>query len=162
VAGVLGCALTGLLISPISWDHHWVWIVPIAVAFVVCALRAASAASRWGAAAAAAGLVAVFGAWPGSLWHLPANTGGFFEGIIWIPPVTNPELYFQLGDRPGYAEYHWHGLQLVTGNAYVLAGIALFALLVVLAVRAARATRPEHASAQPSRLTPAAAPPTSG
>jgi alpha-1,2-mannosyltransferase len=162
VAGVLGCALTGLLISPISWDHHWVWIVPIAAAFVVYALRTASAASRWAAAGAAAGLVAVFWAWPGSLWHLPANTGGFFEGIIWIPPVTNPELYFQLGDRPGYAEYHWHGLQLVTGNAYVLAGIALFALLVVLAVRAARATRPEHASAQPSRLTPAAAPPTSG
>ncbi|HEY2689200.1 MAG TPA: glycosyltransferase 87 family protein, partial [Streptosporangiaceae bacterium] len=162
VAGVLGCALTGLLISPISWDHHWVWIVPIAAAFVVYALRTASAASRWAAAGAAAGLVAVFWAWPGSLWHLPANTGGFFEGIIWIPPVTNPELYFQLGDRPGYAEYHWRGLQLVTGNAYVLAGIALFALLVVLAVRAARATRPEHASAQPSRLTPAAAPPTSG
>ncbi len=162
VAGVLGCALTGVLISPISWDHHWVWIVPIAAAFVVYALRAASAASRWAAAGAAAGLVAVFGAWPGSLWGLPANTGGFFEGIIWIPPVTNPELYFQLGDRPGYAEYHWHGLQLVTGNAYILAGIALFALLVVLAVQAARATRPEHASAQPSRLTPAAAPPTSG
>ena len=162
VAGVLGCALTGLLISPISWDHHWVWIVPITVAFVVYALRAASPAYRWAAAGAAAGLVAVFGAWPGSLWDLPANTGGFFEGIIWIPPVTNPELYFQLGDRPGYAEYHWHGLQLVTGNAYVLAGIALFALLVVLAVRAARAVRPEHASAEPGALTPAAAPPTSG
>ena len=21
-------ALTGLLVSPVSWDHHWVWIVP--------------------------------------------------------------------------------------------------------------------------------------
>ena len=26
--GLLMAALTGLLISPISWDHHWVWIVP--------------------------------------------------------------------------------------------------------------------------------------
>jgi len=25
-------ALTGLLISPISWDHHWVWALPLAVA----------------------------------------------------------------------------------------------------------------------------------
>ena len=162
VAGVLGCALTGLLISPISWDHHWVWIVPITVAFAVYAVRAASAASRWAAAAAAVGLVAVFGAWPGSLWGLPANTGGFFEGIIWIPPTTNPELYFQLGDRPGYAEYHWHGLQLITGNAYVLAGIGLFALLVVLAVRAARVAPPSDASAEADRLTPAAAPPSAG
>ena len=22
------CALTALLISPISWDHHWVWLAP--------------------------------------------------------------------------------------------------------------------------------------
>ncbi|MGI8449611.1 MAG: glycosyltransferase 87 family protein, partial [Streptosporangiaceae bacterium] len=31
--GLLACALTGLLVSPSSWDHHWVWIVPgVAVA----------------------------------------------------------------------------------------------------------------------------------
>ena len=28
VLGLLMAALTGLLVSPISWDHHWVWIVP--------------------------------------------------------------------------------------------------------------------------------------
>ncbi|QFZ20700.1 glycosyltransferase 87 family protein [Saccharothrix syringae] len=27
-AGVLACAVTGLLISPISWPQHWVWVVP--------------------------------------------------------------------------------------------------------------------------------------
>jgi hypothetical protein len=26
---VLVCAATGLIISPISWDHHYVWIVPV-------------------------------------------------------------------------------------------------------------------------------------
>src|SRR6185312_17316222 len=26
--GVLVCAGTGLLVSPISWPHHYVWIVP--------------------------------------------------------------------------------------------------------------------------------------
>src|SRR5690606_24023381 len=28
VMGVLLCALTGLLVSPISWSHHWVWLIP--------------------------------------------------------------------------------------------------------------------------------------
>ncbi|WP_462187752.1 MULTISPECIES: glycosyltransferase 87 family protein [unclassified Frankia] len=28
VAGLLACAVTGLLVSPISWSHHWVWAVP--------------------------------------------------------------------------------------------------------------------------------------
>ena len=26
--GLLTAALVGLLDSPISWDHHWVWVVP--------------------------------------------------------------------------------------------------------------------------------------
>src|SRR5206468_2318247 len=28
VPAMLACALTGLLISPLSWDHHWVWVAP--------------------------------------------------------------------------------------------------------------------------------------
>lgn len=28
--GLCACAITGLLVSPISWSHHWVWCVPIA------------------------------------------------------------------------------------------------------------------------------------
>src|SRR5260370_35301772 len=28
VPGTLACALTGLLVSPLSWDHHWVWVAP--------------------------------------------------------------------------------------------------------------------------------------
>lgn len=27
--GVLVVAFTGLLVSPISWSHHWVWCVPL-------------------------------------------------------------------------------------------------------------------------------------
>ena len=140
MAGLLTCALTGLLCSPISWDHHWVWIVPGAVVAAVYAVRARGA-RRWALAGLAAGLVLVFGAWPGSLWHLPADTGGYFEGLIWVPPLTNPETYLRIGDQPWYAEYHWHGLQLIFGNLYVLTGMALFAALLVAgfgpAVRAA-------------------------
>ncbi len=32
-------ALTGLLVSPISWNHHWVWALPLAVGLVHRALR---------------------------------------------------------------------------------------------------------------------------
>ncbi|MEV6654335.1 glycosyltransferase 87 family protein [Streptomyces sp. NPDC051219] len=28
---VVGCAATALLISPVSWSHHWVWCVPMLV-----------------------------------------------------------------------------------------------------------------------------------
>jgi alpha-1,2-mannosyltransferase len=28
-AGWVTCGVTGVLISPISWDNHWVWIVPV-------------------------------------------------------------------------------------------------------------------------------------
>jgi alpha-1,2-mannosyltransferase len=161
MVGLLTCALTGLLVSPISWDHHWVWIVPGVVTAAVYAVRARSLAARLALGGLAAGIVVVFGAWPGILWSQPANTGGFFEGLIWAAPITNPEVYFALGDRPGYAEYHWHGLQLITGNLYVLTGIALLVLLIVLAagpaVRAARAT-----GRADRRLTPATAAPPPG
>jgi alpha-1,2-mannosyltransferase len=158
MAGLLTCALTGLLVSPISWDHHWVWIVPGVVTAAVYAVRA-TGAWRWALAGLAAGLALVFGAWPGSLWHLSAN-GGYFLGLIWAPPLTNPELYLRIGDKPWFAEYHWHGLQLIVGNLYVLSGMALFAALLVVgfgpAVRAAVASR------RSDPLTPATAAPDPG
>ena len=39
IAGVLCCAFTGLLVSPISWTHHWVWAVPLLVWLIVTAWR---------------------------------------------------------------------------------------------------------------------------
>ena len=42
MAGILICALTGLLVSPVSWSHHWVWVAP---ALVVLADLATS--PRW-------------------------------------------------------------------------------------------------------------------
>ena len=29
--GVSLCAVTGLLVSPVSWNHHWVWALPVAI-----------------------------------------------------------------------------------------------------------------------------------
>ena len=39
VAGFSLCALTGLLISPISWSHHWVLAIPALLLFALNALR---------------------------------------------------------------------------------------------------------------------------
>jgi alpha-1,2-mannosyltransferase len=146
--GVLTCALTGLLVSPISWDHHWVWVVPAVTVLVVYGIRARNAL-RWAYLAGAALLAGLFGAWPGFLWGQPLDLGGFSEGLIWNPPNTNPGTSARLGDRPWYAEYHWHGLQLITGNLFVLTGLAMFVLLAVLAARSHRARHLAAAGAVP-------------
>lgn len=181
--GLLACALTGLLVSPISWDHHWVWIVPgvaVAGAYAVRAMRAPAdpahpgasppaadparlrwrRAARWPAAgywALAAGMLVLYGAWPGSLWGEPHDLGQFSLGVLWQPPNTDPEVYYRHGDRPWFAEYHWHGIELLTGNAFLLGGLALLAVLIAAAVRT-RLTSPRSptspiTSAAPSDLT---------
>ncbi|MFG2060965.1 glycosyltransferase 87 family protein [Micromonospora sp. NPDC048871] len=48
--GVLACATTGLLVSPIAWHHHWVWCVP---ALVLLAVRGRRAGDRVAVAAGA-------------------------------------------------------------------------------------------------------------
>jgi alpha-1,2-mannosyltransferase len=156
MAGLLTCALTGLLVSPVSWDHAWVWIVPGTAAAAGYAVRARRPATRWAAAGLAVGIAGIFGAWPTSLWGEPRALAGSAKGLIWAPPNTNPEIYFRLGDRPWYAEYHWHGLQVLAGNLYVLTGIALFALLVAFAIEASRAAGPGlvRAMLAPSRTAP--------
>ncbi|MDQ0380900.1 glycosyltransferase 87 family protein [Amycolatopsis thermophila] len=39
VTALLAIATGGLLASPVSWSHHWVWVVPAAVALLVRAPR---------------------------------------------------------------------------------------------------------------------------
>ena len=139
VAGLLAAALTGLLLSPISWDHHWVWTAPaVAVAghYAVRSWRS-SRVRAWAWWALAGAILAVYGAWPGSLWGEPTDLGAFSLGILWQPPNTDPATYYQHGDQPWFVEYHWHGLQLVTGNAFILGGLALFVVILAATVRVA-------------------------
>ncbi|AYG82933.1 Polyprenol-phosphate-mannose-dependent alpha-(1-2)-phosphatidylinositol pentamannoside mannosyltransferase [Streptomyces hundungensis] len=56
---VVACAVTALLVSPVSWSHHWVWCVPAVVLLVV-------ERSRW------ALLGTVFCAY--ALWWVPHGT----------------------------------------------------------------------------------------
>jgi alpha-1,2-mannosyltransferase len=120
--GLMVCALTALLVSPVSWDHHWVWVVPGLAVLVDAAVRARD---RWAGAAwiaAAAAVVVVFGAWP-RFW--PGDSTGLLQGgLIWYAPVST----FSSGDNAHYIEYHYRGLQEIAGNLYVIAGYALFLL----------------------------------
>jgi alpha-1,2-mannosyltransferase len=138
VPALLATALTGLLVSPVSWDHHWVWIA-LAVAvtghYAVAAARRPQQAggerrtARW-LWALIAGMIFFFAAWPDAIWEGARNLGNFSLGFLWAQANTNPVQFAQHGDQPGYVEYHWHGFQLLWGNAYILAGVAL--LLIAL------------------------------
>jgi len=141
---ILATALVGLLDSPISWDHHWVWVVPGMMAAAYYAARAwragRPAVARWCAALAAV-LLLTFAAWPGALWSVPiTGPGDFTNGLIWAGPNSRVTEYVLFGDKPGFREYHWRGLQNLSGNAYVLTGVALLILLAVIALRTRRAS----------------------
>jgi uncharacterized membrane protein len=49
-------------------------------------------------------------------------------GLVWYAPTT----YFATGSKPWYQEFHWHGLQLLAGNGFVLAGLACLAAAALL------------------------------
>jgi alpha-1,2-mannosyltransferase len=134
MVGIVTCAITGLLVSPVSWDHHWVWIVPVIVVLACYGLRA-SGAARYALLTGAVLVTGLFAAWPGLMWGQPRTVGDFFEGLIWWPPGTTNATYLRLGDRASYAEYHWHGFQLLVGNLYVLTGIAVLLVTAGFAVR---------------------------
>ena len=136
--GLLTTALIGLLDSPISWDHHWVWVVPgmmVAVHYAVRAWQAGRRRGAFGCAAIAAGMLLVFAPWPGSLWSVHTlGPGNFTHGLIWAAQNTPVTKYVQFGDQPWFREYHWNGLQVFAGNAYILAGLVLLVILGFTAV----------------------------
>jgi hypothetical protein len=80
-------------------------------------------------------MLALYGAWPGSLWSRPEDLSQFSLGLLWQPPNTDPAVYYRDGDQPWFAEYHWHGIELLTGNAFVLGGLVLLGVLIAAALR---------------------------
>jgi alpha-1,2-mannosyltransferase len=148
VPGLLMAALTGLLVSPVSWDHHWVWIAPgalVAAHYAVQAVRRNAKKAALALGILAVAIVAWFGAWPARLFTSRLNLSHDSLGLLWIPRDTNPIYYDWYGDRPWFTEYHWHGLALIAGNAYVLAGLALFGLLLAVSLLLPpRGTEKEH------------------
>jgi alpha-1,2-mannosyltransferase len=75
LAGVVICAITGLLVSPVSWPFHWVWCVPL---LILGAARAwQSGSTREKAAVVALGLAfALTSIWTFTVFFLdPGNPG---------------------------------------------------------------------------------------
>ncbi|WP_243274873.1 glycosyltransferase 87 family protein [Streptomyces albus] len=106
--GAVACAVTALLISPISWSHHWVWCVPLVLLLGTEARRRAG-----GLPPVAFALTAlVFGSY--ALW--------------WVP--HDP-------DAPRALELRQNGAQMLLSACYPLVGTAFLVLTATVALRGA-------------------------
>jgi alpha-1,2-mannosyltransferase len=121
--GIVLCGVTGLLVSPISWSHHWVWVVPGLALMAGGARRGAAGAGRpvgvrprdWIArAAGGAAILALFGMWPA-----PSRIN---RVSVWLP-----KGFLRFAPYGNGLEYTWRGATLLLGNSYVIAGVAAIA-----------------------------------
>jgi alpha-1,2-mannosyltransferase len=130
--GLVTCGATSLLVSPETWSHHYVYVVP-ALALACCGPR--RAAYR---AAGAAMIIALFGYWPMPI----GGDGGFHPAAGWLPRglLRLAPHYGTIGRAT--PEQHWRGLELIFGNYYVLT-----ALVFVIAVAGAMLTQSLRARA---------------
>ncbi|APY90968.1 glycosyltransferase 87 family protein [Streptomyces alfalfae] len=85
--GLLAAALTALLVSPVSWSHHWVWCVPL------LALLAADGRVRLAAAVAALFTARTF-------WLLPHQGDLDLRLPWWQQPLAAPYALLALGLLP--------------------------------------------------------------
>jgi len=153
IPAILVTALTGLLVSPISWDHHWVWIalgIVVAAHYSIDAWRRGAKSVAGWLWAAVAGMVFTYWAWPDAIFTSVKNLGNFSLGLLWLQKNTNPEVFERYGDQPWYAEYHWHGFQLIWGNAYILGGLALLLFAGAIGLRLRKSPPAPQVSPQSS------------
>jgi alpha-1,2-mannosyltransferase len=85
--GVLICATTCLLVSPISWVHHMVWVVP-----AILWLALAPDRPRWGRSAAI-GAAILF--WSAPVWWVPyKNTSDLHLNVLQL--VAGNSFFFAM------------------------------------------------------------------
>ncbi|MFM9369576.1 glycosyltransferase 87 family protein [Streptomyces sp. Da 82-17] len=96
---VMSCAVTALLISPISWSHHWVWIVTVLILLAAETRRTGSAWLRAGSV----GMAVLF----------------FSFALWWVPHAGGSET-----SRPELDQNAW---QFTLSAGYTLAGLAFLA-----------------------------------
>jgi alpha-1,2-mannosyltransferase len=113
MAGILICALTGLLVSPVSWTHHWVWAAP---ALVVLADLTAS--PRWLPASRSPRLRRWLGI------SMVATVLAVFSGVVWAVPAS------------AAAGSVMTPSQELIGDLYVLAGLVSLVVIAALMVHA--------------------------
>lgn len=99
LAALLVTAFYALLISPVSWSHHWVWAVPLIV-LLVSRLPHATPSTAW------------------KSW--------LAIGVVFIVFVSCVLLVLPNGRN---LELHWAFWQYVLGSAYLLVPLGLAAVL---------------------------------
>jgi alpha-1,2-mannosyltransferase len=131
--GLVACAATGLLVSPVSWSHHYVYVVP---ALVLAAYGPRRLGYR---ILGAALLVGLFGWWP-----LPIRNQGGYDPKAQLLPRGLLLLAPNRGNY-GTVEFTWRGLELIVGNYYVLT-LLVFIAVTACALVLTRRIRPERAA----------------
>lgn len=146
VHGWVLVGITSLLVSPISWDHHWVWIIPL-ITLLAGESMASQTWRRWLFLAGAVIVTAIFGAWPwdysGPDAYVPQR------GLVgWFvrPPLSYNVLQLQ-------------GWQLLTWNLFVVAGLIIFVILLVVAGISWRRAKAPVPPPPPPPSAPEAEPP---
>jgi alpha-1,2-mannosyltransferase len=91
VQGFSLCALTALLISPLSWSHHWVLAIPALLLLAVSAVR-----RGWPAGLAFAGLAALIG-YAHLIWWVPVNHPAHSELHLGPQQLVYADGYVLLG-----------------------------------------------------------------
>jgi alpha-1,2-mannosyltransferase len=95
--GMVIVGFTGLLISPVSWSHYWLWIAPMMIVLIDVARRA-SGRTQTLAAGVAALAILPFLTWP--TLTAPAPNGALLpNGIIWVS-AFHSKLVARLGADP--------------------------------------------------------------
>jgi alpha-1,2-mannosyltransferase len=130
--GLVACAATELLVSPISWSHHYVYVVP---ALVLAAYGPRRLRYRILGAALVVGL---FGWWP-----QPIGSQGGYDPRARLLPRGFLLLAPNRGNG-GEVEFTWRGLELILGNYYVLT-LLVFIAATACALALTRRLKAEHA-----------------
>jgi alpha-1,2-mannosyltransferase len=102
-------ACTELLVSPVSWSHHWVWAAPV----LLCALL--------------------------KFWRRRALAGTrplLIAGLVTAVFLAAPQIWFPHSDN---RELGWAWWEQIIGSAYVWVGIATLALCTLRHFRTRRA-----------------------
>ena len=136
--GLVACAATGLLVSPVSWSHHYVYVVP---ALVLAAYGPRRLGYRILGVALVVGL---FGWWP-----LPIGNQGGYDPKAQLRPRGLLLLAPNGGNR-GTVEFTWRGLELIVGNYYVLT-LLVFIAATACALVLTRRLRPQRAVGRRAR-----------